>query len=94
MTITVRKTGWTIILAVLVGTGPAAQDTLNSPLATLPDSDDWGAIVQPPRSSSSQQHRQYFATFRESLVNRSYEEAETAAKLMVELASRGPDIVY
>ena len=93
MTITVRKTGWTIILAVLVGTGPAAQDTLNSPLASLPDSDDWGAIIQPPRSSSSQQHRQYFATFRESLVNRSFEEAETAAKLMVELASRGSDIV-
>lgn len=81
-----------MILAVLVGTGSAAQQTLNSPPASQPGSDDWVAIMQPPRSSSGDQHRQYFATFRESLAIKSYEEAETAAKLMVELASRGSDI--
>jgi tetratricopeptide (TPR) repeat protein len=81
-----------MILAVLVGTGSAAQETLNSTLESMPGSDEWVAMIQAPRSSSGQQHRQYFATFRESLANKTYEEAETAAKLMVELASRGSDI--
>ena len=80
------------MLAVLVGTGSPAQETLNSPPVSVPGSDDWVAMIQAPRSSSGQQHRQYFATFRESLANKLYEEAETAAKRMVELASRGSDI--